>query len=101
MVFAFLREFTRLGDYSRRGQSFQLLSAALLLSVTLSEGVADDRSVSASKISLPSGPGSIEGLGESFEPQLNTGTYVYRIPLKLPPMRGEATPRLALEYNSG
>ncbi|HTL57157.1 MAG TPA: SpvB/TcaC N-terminal domain-containing protein [Candidatus Limnocylindrales bacterium] len=50
---------------------------------------------------MPSGPGSIEGLGESFEPQLNSGTFVYRVPLKLPATRKNAAPSLALEYNSG
>jgi RHS repeat-associated protein len=60
----------------------------------------DKSGVKPTSISLPSGPGSIEGLGESFEPQLNTGTFTYRLPLKLPPVRGGA-PELALEYNSG
>lgn len=57
--------------------------------------------VTTSKISLPSGPGSIEGLGESFEPQLNTGTYVFRIPLKMTALRGAVQPDLGLSYNSG
>ncbi len=62
---------------------------------------ADDKSgVKPTNISLPSGPGSIEGLGESFEPQLNSGTFSYRVPLQLPPIRGGA-PALALEYSSG
>lgn len=62
---------------------------------------ADNRSVSASKISLLSGPGSIEGLGESFEPQLNTGTYAMGLPLKLPPVRGAVQPEVRFTYNSG
>lgn len=62
---------------------------------------ADNQSVSASKISVPSGPGSIEGFGESFEPQLNTGTYVFKIPFKLTKLRGAAQPEIALSYNSG
>jgi len=33
--------------------------------------------ITPSAISLPSGPGSIEGLGESFEPQLNMGNGHY------------------------
>lgn len=52
-------------------------------------------------ISLPSGPGSIEGLGESFDPQLNTGSYVFRLPFKLPPVRGKAQPEISMTYNSG
>jgi RHS repeat-associated protein len=62
---------------------------------------ADNRAVSASKISLPSGPGSIEGLGESFEPQLNTGTYAMGLPFKLPPVRGAVQPEVRISYNSG
>ncbi len=64
-------------------------------------GQAAQNSVSASKISLPSGPGSIEGLGESFEPQLNTGTYAMGLPLKLPPVRGAVQPEVRFAYNSG
>lgn len=52
-------------------------------------------------LSLPSGPGSIEGLGESFEPELGTGTAAYRVTLDLPPGIAGQTPRLALVYNSG
>jgi len=42
----------------------------------------------------------MEGLGEKFQPQINTGNFTYQIPLKLPPIRGGA-PSLALEYNPG
>ncbi len=42
----------------------------------------------------------MEGLGEKFQPQINTGSFTYQIPLKLPPVRGGA-PSLALEYNPG
>lgn len=82
-------------------QSRQLLVAVALFLVSGVEVWADGRAVSASKISLPSGPGSIEGLGESFEPQLNTGTYSMGLPLKLPPVRGAVQPEVRLAYNSG
>ena len=45
----------------------------------------DKSGVKPSVLSLPSGPGSIEGLGESFEPQLNSGTTSYVVKLKVPP----------------
>ena len=61
---------------------------------------ADQSGVSPQAISLPSGPGSIEGLGEKFQPQINSGTFTYQIPVKLPPVRGGA-PALSLEYNPG
>ncbi|HOC70307.1 MAG TPA: toxin TcdB middle/N-terminal domain-containing protein, partial [Candidatus Hydrogenedentes bacterium] len=52
-------------------------------------------------LSLPSGPGSIEGLGESFEPQLNSGTVTYAIKLKTAPGCNGFTPELVLSYNGG
>lgn len=62
---------------------------------------ADKSAVKPSVLSLPSGPGSIEGLGESFEPQLNSGTASYAMPLAVLPGRAGLTPQLALSYNSG
>lgn len=80
----------------------QIISTVAVFCFALSGAVgADNSSISASKISLPSGPGSIEGLGESFEPQLNTGTYAMGLPLKLPPVRGAVQPEVRLAYNSG
>ena len=43
-------------------------------------------------ISVPSGPGAIEGLGESFEPQLNHGSGQYALPLAAPPGRAGFAP---------
>jgi RHS repeat-associated protein len=71
----------------------------LFLAVASHAGV-DKSGVKPSVLSLPSGPGSVEGLGESFEPQLNSGTATYAVPLNLPAVRG-ISPQLALEYNSG
>src|SRR5438477_12048570 len=63
---------------------------------------ADDKSgVSPSAISLPKGPGSIEGLGESFQPHLNTGTTKYGISLKVPPGTAGHAPALGLGYEGG
>lgn len=62
---------------------------------------ANKSGLEPSVLSLPSGPGSIEGLGESFEPQLNSGTGAYRIPLAVPPGRAGFMPQLALAYNAG
>jgi len=39
----------------------------------------DKSGVSPQVISWPSGPGSIEGIGESFEPDLSTGTASYPV----------------------
>ena len=78
------------------------LACGLLLGVTLADGAVESKSgVAPNVISLPSGPGSIEGLGDSFEPNLNFGTASYRLAIELPPGRGGFTPELDLEYNTG
>ena len=61
----------------------------------------DKSGVSPNTVSLPSGPGSIEGLGEAFQPTLNTGTAKYGLSLALPPNAGGMTPALALNYEGG
>ena len=61
----------------------------------------DKNGVAPQAISLPSGPGSIQGLGESFQPQLNTGSGSSGIKLALPRGPGGITPDLSLAYNSG
>lgn len=63
---------------------------------------ADNKSaVEPQVLSLPKGPGSIEGLGESFEPQLNTGTAAYKVTLSIPPGVSGHTPEISLLYNNG
>ena len=63
---------------------------------------ADDKNgVSPNTISLPSGPGSITGLGESFQPMLNTGTAKYNVTIALPSGTAGHTPRLTLTYEGG
>jgi RHS repeat-associated protein len=52
-------------------------------------------------ISLPSGPGSLEGLGASFEPNLNTGTAGYPVEFVLPPGVNGFQPDLRIVYNGG
>ena len=69
-------------------------SSALLLAL-------DKSGVTPTTISLPKGPGAIEGLGESFQPSLNTGTAKYGFALKLPPATGAQTPTVHLGYEGG
>jgi len=86
---------------ARESHVLPCLIAAAIVFGECSSFAMDNQSIAASKISLPSGPGSIEGLGESFEPQLNTGTYAMGLPLKLPPVRGAVQPEVRFAYNSG
>jgi len=62
---------------------------------------ADKNGVSPKTISLPSGPGSIEGLGESFQPSLNTGSAQYSIGIQVSPGTNGHHPALVLKYDSG
>ncbi|RYD24652.1 MAG: hypothetical protein EOP86_28340, partial [Verrucomicrobiaceae bacterium] len=84
-----------------RNHLFLKAAAAVMLTASAVAAPPDKSSVKPSKISLPSGPGSIEGLGESFEPQLNTGASSYGVKIALPPGRAGLQPSISLSYNSG
>jgi YD repeat-containing protein len=79
-------------------------SGSLLLALrllTLPCGADDKSGVTPNTISVPKGPGAIEGLGESFQPTLNTGTASYGITLKVPPGTAGHAPALRLAYEGG
>ncbi|MCX7110799.1 MAG: FG-GAP-like repeat-containing protein [Proteobacteria bacterium] len=81
---------------------FAYIVTLLLLCMVAPSAFGEGKSaVEPQVLSLPKGPGSIEGLGESFEPQLNTGTAAYRVKLAVPPGINKHQPALALVYNSG
>lgn len=77
-----------------------LCGLGLMVSPPVS-AIQDKSGVAPTVISLPSGPGSIEGLGDSFEPRLNSGTASYRWDVEVPPGRGGFRPELALQYSGG
>ncbi len=62
---------------------------------------ADKTGVSSQAISVPSGAGKIQGMGESFSAQLSTGIATFNVPIALPAARGTAQPSLSLSYSSG
>src|SRR4051812_17541989 len=62
---------------------------------------SDKNGVGLEKISLPSGPGSVEGLGDAFEPQFNTGTSSYSVKIASPPGVAGVQPNMLLRYNAG
>lgn len=80
-------------------RSFVILHSAFLIFTSLA-APPDKSGVKPSAISLPSGAGSIEGLGESFEPQLNTGGSSYGVSISVPPGRAGLAPSIRLGYNS-
>ena len=62
---------------------------------------ADKSGVTPNAISVPKGPGSIEGLGEAFQPTLNTGTAKYNVGLSVPPGTAGHTPKVSISYEGG
>ena len=55
--------------------------------------------VTAQTVKLPSGPTSLKGLGESFEPNMSTGTGSYSVKIDVPP--GFLAPAVSLSYSGG
>jgi hypothetical protein len=62
---------------------------------------ATDSTVAGSVISLPKGGGAISGLGETFTPDVFTGTGNFTVPIALPAGRGGAQPKLSLAFSTG
>jgi RHS repeat-associated protein len=52
-------------------------------------------------ISLPKGGGAIKGIGETFQPNLFSGTGNFSIPIYTSPCRGDFGPKLTLQYSTG
>jgi hypothetical protein len=55
--------------------------------------------MSAQTIKAPSGPASLKGLGESFSPNLSTGTGNFSVPIEVAP--GIVKPSVTLTYTGG
>jgi len=52
-------------------------------------------------ISLPKGGGAVKGIGETFQPNLFTGTGNFTIPIATSPGRAGFGPQLSLQYSTG
>ena len=52
-------------------------------------------------ISIPQGGGALHGIGETFSPDLHTGTGNFTVPIALPPGRNGFQPQLSLVYSTG
>ena len=61
----------------------------------------NDSSESTAAISLPKGGGAVQGIGETFQPNLFTGTGNFSIPIATSPGRNRFGPALSLQYSSG
>src|SRR5215475_15107255 len=56
---------------------------------------------SSQTITLPQGGGALQGIGETFSPDLFTGTGNFTVPIALPPGRNGFQPQLSLVYSTG
>jgi hypothetical protein len=63
--------------------------------------VSNTSSSAQNVLSLPKGGGAIKGIGETFQPNLFSGTGNHTIPLAMSPGRNGFGPKLSLEYSSG
>lgn len=52
-------------------------------------------------ISLPQGGGALHGIGETFSPDLQSGTGNFSVPIALPPGRNGLQPQLSIVYSTG
>src|SRR5918995_4550246 len=63
--------------------------------------MASQSTTSDQIISLPRGGGALQGIGETFAPDLFTGTGNFTVPIALPPGRNGFQPQLSLVYSTG
>jgi RHS repeat-associated protein len=63
--------------------------------------MGDNGTASGQLISLPKGGGALQGIGETFSPDLHTGTGNFSIPIAVPPGRNGFQPQLSLVYSTG
>ncbi|MEM1008544.1 MAG: hypothetical protein AAGJ35_06025, partial [Myxococcota bacterium] len=56
--------------------------------------------VSPSVLTLPKGPGSLGGIGENVQANLNMGLMSYPIKIPLPAGRNRFTPNISIGYSS-
>ena len=88
---------------SSRGRWCQPLVATLsALAAVLAVAAAQAQTgVSEDRVSLPEGPGSLEGVGENVDINTNMGSMSHAVKIVVPQGFGAVTPNLGLSYSSG
>lgn len=89
------------GVHRPGGKVRRIAGTALAVLMCAGAGAANKNGVSPSVVSLPSGPGSIQGLGGDFQTDLPSGTLSYSFGIEIPPGPADHAPGLSLEYDGG
>lgn len=90
------------GRYRSRAAGLaSVFGAFFLLSSAYAPGAAAQTGVSDDRVSLPEGPGSLEGVGENASVNPNMGLMRYSVPFRVPEGFKGVTPQLGLSYSSG
>ncbi|MEL6178400.1 MAG: SpvB/TcaC N-terminal domain-containing protein, partial [Myxococcota bacterium] len=82
-------------------KTINTLWAVGLMMTVLSTPAGAQTGVSDDRVSLPEGPGSLEGVGENVDIDPNMGVMRYGIPIQVPQGFAGLTPELQLAYSSG
>ncbi len=83
-------------------RSLNLLRTLVLGTTLIAAGAwAQSTGVSDNRVSLPEGPGSLEGVGENVDLDPNMGLASYSVPVLVPPGYAGMTPGVSLSYSSG
>jgi uncharacterized protein (TIGR02594 family) len=91
----------RLGSACLIAAKFLYAALVVLAVVTSTRQAQAANGTDPTRISLPKGPASVEGLGRSFVPSLASGTASYGIDIAVPPSSGGTAPKLTLDYDAG
>src|SRR5450631_3920443 len=85
-----------------RGAARLIVAAGVcVFAASFEPSAAHASGVDPTKISLPGGPASIEGLGKNFAASLSSGTASYGVDIAVPPAAGGFAPHLSLDYDGG
>jgi RHS repeat-associated protein len=63
--------------------------------------MANKTNAATQTIAVPQGGGALHGIGETFAPDLHTGTGNFSVPIAAPPGRNGFQPQLSLNYSTG
>lgn len=85
----------------RIARSSSCIAWVALAAMSARAAAADRSGVRPEVLSIPSGPGSIEGLGEGFEPSLQGGSASFSLAIRVPPGVAGLVPAVRLSYATG